>query len=99
MQQNGFVNIGGNNQQTNVQDVQQQGYAQQPQNGGVHGTWTGANTLTYTQSMQPPDTRNQHNPYCKYAMPIFLIKFYINSFNINFGNNFFRATWKCFNTR
>ncbi|XP_060537328.1 mothers against decapentaplegic homolog 4 isoform X5 [Cylas formicarius] len=28
---------------------------------GAGGTWTGSNTLTYTQSMQPPDTRNQHN--------------------------------------
>ncbi|XP_066247448.1 mothers against decapentaplegic homolog 4-like isoform X2 [Euwallacea similis] len=27
------------------------------------GTWTGSNTLTYTQSMQPPDTRNHHNTY------------------------------------
>lgn len=27
------------------------------------GTWTGSNTLTYTQSMQPPDPRNHHVPY------------------------------------
>ncbi|XP_022914876.1 mothers against decapentaplegic homolog 4 isoform X2 [Onthophagus taurus] len=26
---------------------------------GTGGTWTGSNTLTYTQSMQPPDNRNQ----------------------------------------
>lgn len=30
---------------------------------GAGGTWTGSNTLTYTQSMQPPDTRNHHNAY------------------------------------
>lgn len=28
--------------------------------------WTGANTLTYTQSMQPPDHRHLHpTSYCK----------------------------------
>ncbi|CAH0562081.1 unnamed protein product [Brassicogethes aeneus] len=28
---------------------------------GAGGTWTGSNTLTYTQSMQPPDNRNNHH--------------------------------------
>lgn len=32
---------------------------------GAGGTWTGSNTLTYTQSMQPPDNRNHHSAYCK----------------------------------
>lgn len=32
---------------------------------GAGGTWTGSNTLTYTQSMQPPDNRNHHtSAYC-----------------------------------
>ncbi|CAH1955638.1 unnamed protein product [Acanthoscelides obtectus] len=30
---------------------------------GPGGTWTGSNTLTYTQSMQPPDSRNHHTTY------------------------------------
>ncbi|XP_018565764.1 mothers against decapentaplegic homolog 4 isoform X2 [Anoplophora glabripennis] len=30
---------------------------------GAGGTWTGSNTLTYTQSMQPPDNRNHHTAY------------------------------------
>ncbi|XP_076261897.1 mothers against decapentaplegic homolog 4-like isoform X1 [Rhynchophorus ferrugineus] len=30
---------------------------------GAGGTWSGSNTLTYTQNMQPPDTRNHHNAY------------------------------------
>jgi hypothetical protein len=30
--------------------------------------WTGANTLTYTQSMQPPDHRHLHaTSYCEYC--------------------------------
>ena len=28
------------------------------------GTWTGNSTLTYTQTMQPPDPRNHHPSYC-----------------------------------
>lgn len=28
---------------------------------GAGGTWTGSSTLTYTQSMQPPDNRNHHS--------------------------------------
>ncbi|XP_068917411.1 mothers against decapentaplegic homolog 4 isoform X2 [Tenebrio molitor] len=30
---------------------------------GAGGTWTGSNTLTYTQSMQPPDNRTHHSTY------------------------------------
>ncbi|KAJ8923613.1 hypothetical protein NQ315_010192 [Exocentrus adspersus] len=30
---------------------------------GAGGTWTGSNTLTYTQSMQPPENRNHHTAY------------------------------------
>ena len=37
-----------------------------PPNGASgQGTWTGNSTLTYTQTMQPPDPRNQHQTYCK----------------------------------
>lgn len=33
--------------------------------------WTGANTLTYTQSMQPPDHRHLHpTSYCKWTTTI-----------------------------
>lgn len=42
-------------------------YAQQQRQGAGQGTWTGPNTLIYTQSMQPPpsDVRNHHVGYCK----------------------------------
>ena len=30
------------------------------------GTWTGNSTLTYTQTMQPPDPRSHHPSYCKH---------------------------------
>ncbi|KAJ8930027.1 hypothetical protein NQ314_017192 [Rhamnusium bicolor] len=33
---------------------------------GAGGTWTGSNTLTYTQSMQPPD-RNHHTAYWNHS--------------------------------
>lgn len=38
-----------------------------PSGAGVsgQGTWTGNSTLTYTQTMQPPDPRNHHPSYCK----------------------------------
>lgn len=37
-----------------------------PSGAGVsgQGTWTGNSTLTYTQTMQPPDPRNHHPSYC-----------------------------------
>lgn len=59
LQQNGYTSVA-NNQPNQIQ--QQQNYTP---NGGVQGTWKGSNTLTYTQSMQPPDPRSQHNNYCK----------------------------------
>ncbi|CAH1103497.1 unnamed protein product [Psylliodes chrysocephalus] len=36
---------------------------------GAGGTWTGSNTLTYTQSMQPPDNRNHHTTYWNHNSP------------------------------
>lgn len=41
------------------------GGAQNSGSGGTSGTWTGPNTLTYTQSMQPPDPRSLTSAYCK----------------------------------
>lgn len=67
LQQNGYgtsvtsANVTGNGQLQNYSQQQQQ---QQSHNGG-QGTWAGPNTLTYTQSMQPPDSRTSHNAYCK----------------------------------
>lgn len=62
LQQNGYgtsvSNATGNGQ---LQNYSQQ---QTPHNGG-QGTWTGPNTLTYTSTMQPPDSRTSHNAYCK----------------------------------
>lgn len=63
MQQNGYVTVS-NNQPNQLQQQQQQTYSQPP-NGSAQGTWKGSNTLTYTQSMQPPDPRSQHSAYCK----------------------------------
>ncbi|XP_017960717.1 mothers against decapentaplegic homolog 4 isoform X2 [Drosophila navojoa] len=37
--------------------------------GGAAGTWTGPNTLTYTQSMQPPDPRSLPASYWSTALP------------------------------
>lgn len=39
-------------------------------------TWTGSNTLTYTQSMQPPDNRSHHTAYCKWG---YLLFFFLHS--------------------
>lgn len=53
------------------------GTATNPYNSGAP-QWTGANTLTYTQSMQPPDHRHLHaTSYCKFMFIIMLN----NSFN------------------
>lgn len=39
--------------------------------------WTGANTLTYTQSMQPPDHRHLHTTsYCELCILSFNFKLY-----------------------
>lgn len=63
LQQNGFNNptstpVGTNNNGTvpGGQPTPTIGQAMP----GAGGTWTGSNTLTYTQSMQPPDNRNHH---------------------------------------
>ncbi|XP_060645855.1 mothers against decapentaplegic homolog 4 isoform X2 [Drosophila nasuta] len=37
--------------------------------GGAAGTWTGPNTLTYTQSMQPPDPRSLPGAYWNSSLP------------------------------
>lgn len=67
-----FCNLGGN-QSSPVSPVHlqhhQNGFAvatvANPYNSGAP-QWTGANTLTYTQSMQPPDHRHMHaTSYCK----------------------------------
>lgn len=62
LQQNGY----GTSVASATGNGQLQNYSQQqaPHNGG-QGTWTGPNTLTYTSTMQPPDSRNSHNAYCK----------------------------------
>ncbi|XP_069679102.1 mothers against decapentaplegic homolog 4 isoform X2 [Periplaneta americana] len=59
LQQNGFTNTG---TLSSTSPSQQQQPQQQPFT-GAQGTWTGNNTLTYTQSMQPPDPRTHHPGY------------------------------------
>lgn len=68
MQQNGYVTMA--SQQPN--SVQALTYTQPPPQGvggvvaaAAQGTWTGSSTLTYTQSMQPPDPRSHHGGYCE----------------------------------
>jgi hypothetical protein len=65
-----FIVIGTVPVQQQTQQSQQQGQAFT----GTQGTWTGNNTLTYTQSMQPPtpDVRSAHAGYCKYHHGLFL---------------------------
>ncbi|PNF28264.1 Mothers against decapentaplegic-like protein 4 [Cryptotermes secundus] len=57
LQQNGFTNSGTLSSTSPNQQQQQQPFS------GAQGTWTGNNTLTYTQSMQPPDPRSHHPGY------------------------------------
>ncbi|XP_030746191.1 mothers against decapentaplegic homolog 4 isoform X2 [Sitophilus oryzae] len=63
LQQNGFNGTNNSVQASTVPVGPQpsttiaQGYT------GAGGTWTGSNTLTYTQNMQPPDSHNHHNTY------------------------------------
>lgn len=76
LQQNGYPvsgngatgagNVTGNGQLQNYTQQRQQQQQQPPNNGG-QGTWTGQNTLSYTQSIQPPDLRASHNTYCKWS--------------------------------
>jgi hypothetical protein len=44
-----------------------QSFTQQQCIGGAQAAWTarGSNTLTYTQSMQPPEARTINQPYCE----------------------------------
>lgn len=67
LHQNGFNNPSGNNVSSGntVQVTGSQPSASIGQNyTAAQGTWTGSNTLTYTQSMQPPDNRTHHTSYC-----------------------------------
>lgn len=71
LQQNGFgsstptnVSANNNNQVAGSQPAASMGQSFT----GAGGTWTGSNTLTYTQSMQPPDNRNHHTNYCKASL-------------------------------
>lgn len=65
MQQNGFNGTSANVTASNNVSGNSQTVTTLPQTyTGAGGTWTGSNTLTYTQSMQPPDSRNHHNTYC-----------------------------------
>ncbi|CAG9759833.1 unnamed protein product [Ceutorhynchus assimilis] len=63
LQQNGFN--GSNNTTVNSASGNAQPATTLPQSyiTGAGGTWTGSNTLTYTQSMQPPDNRHHSNTY------------------------------------
>lgn len=66
MPQNGYATSGSGNN-TSVQSTQS--FTQQQQCiGGAQAAWTarGSNTLTYTQSMQPPDARTINQPYCEF---------------------------------
>lgn len=62
MPQNGYST---NVNNSNVQSTQS--FTQQQCIGGAQAAWTarGSNTLTYTQSMQPPDARTMNQPYCE----------------------------------
>ncbi|XP_031336029.1 mothers against decapentaplegic homolog 4-like isoform X2 [Photinus pyralis] len=66
LHQNGFSNTAGNNiaSSNNSQVAATQPTASIGQSyTGAQGMWTGSNTLTYTQSMQPPDNRSHSSPY------------------------------------
>ncbi|XP_055387586.1 mothers against decapentaplegic homolog 4 isoform X2 [Condylostylus longicornis] len=71
MQQNGYVTMASNNQATQVQTYTQpsNGSGNVVAGGVVQGTWTGSNTLTYTQSIPPPDPRSQHANYWANPVP------------------------------
>lgn len=66
IQQNGFANSTNNQIVPPSQAPAGQQHFVQQSSGGSQGTWTGSNTLTYTQSMQLPDIRQQRGTaYCK----------------------------------
>lgn len=65
MPQNGYAT----SINSNVQSTQS--FTQQQCIGGAQAnTWPsrGANTIPYTQSMQPPDARTLNQPYCKFIL-------------------------------
>lgn len=65
MPQNGYA---ANINNSNVQSTQS--FTQQQCIGGAQAAaWTarGSNTLTYTQSMQPPDARAMNQNYCEFV--------------------------------
>jgi hypothetical protein len=65
MPQNGYsASINNSNVQSSQPFTQQQLVGA----GAQAANWTarGSNTLTYTQSMQPPDSRAINQPYCKF---------------------------------
>jgi hypothetical protein len=65
MPQNGYsTNVNNSSVQSTQSFTQQQQCI-----GGTQAPWTarGSNTLTYTQSMQPPDVRAINQPYCKFC--------------------------------
>lgn len=64
LHQNGFNNGGTNMGSTGSANSNQQPLATGQTFTGAQGTWKGSNTLTYTQSMQPPDNRNHCASYC-----------------------------------
>lgn len=47
---------------------QQQQQQPPPPSNGSQGTWTGQNTLSYTQSIPPNDPRAPHNNYCEFSI-------------------------------
>ena len=72
-------------QQNGYQQNQQVNYTQhqpQPNGGTALGTWKGSNTLSYTQSMQPPDARNQQNSYCKLLLCLIIININVSFYVI-----------------
>lgn len=66
IQQNGFASSTNNQVVPPSQTPAGQQHFVQQSSGGSQGTWSGSNTLTYTQSMQLPDIRQQRGAaYCK----------------------------------
>ncbi|XP_063696986.1 mothers against decapentaplegic homolog 4 isoform X1 [Culicoides brevitarsis] len=59
IQQNGFASSTNNQVVPPSQAPAGQQHFVQQSSGGSQGTWSGSNTLTYTQSMQLPDIRQQ----------------------------------------
>lgn len=83
MPQNGYAS---SINSSNVQSTQSFSQQQQQQciGGAQAAAWTarGSNTLTYTQSMQPPDSRAINQNYCKFCL--FNNSFTSDDFFVNF---------------